>query len=288
MSIPYGSIRIFRSSVLVWVIGFVLSAYGSLDALNFMGRSPVYLPPGVFKYATHALAMLPKSLGDVLVLLIVPVLVLLCVHDLVRGSRWWTAFFIWFFYVNLMDRAWLAGSGGQQLIANLLFWNILLPCGSGSDQGTGSWRSIIGHSAFWIVRFQLLLAYTATGLHKLTGVHWVDGTALGIVATDPAFGPMWVAEDPSIAALITWAVLLFQITFPLAVWLRSTRYVWLCIGCLFHLSTAVWMDIPEMGMAFIAAYPIWLYSTDSERVLGTIRHFKRRLVHSMPSPLEGR
>lgn len=255
MMVQWSVIRLFQRTVMLWVIGFTCSAYWGPQALNAMGRSPLFVPPGPLKYVTHALALLPDGIDDGAVLVVLPLLLIFCARDLLLAPRWWSAALIWFLYTNLMNRAWLAGSGGQQLIANLLFWNIFL-CGkrtaTGGDEASG-WA----FAAFWILRLQLSIAYLATGLHKLTGTHWLDGTAMGIVATDPAFGPAWIADHALVASLVTWAVLLFQITFPIAVWFRRTRYAWMVVGILFHLGTALWMDIPEMGLAFIAAYAIW-------------------------------
>ena len=276
MMIAWASVRLFQRAMLVWVIGFIASAYFGIDALNTMGSSPLYAPPGPLKFITHALAMVPDGLNDLLVLLVVPILVLLCLRDLLRAPRWWSSLLIWFLYANLMDRAWLAGSGGQQLIANLLFWNIFLSLRfvGGGNGHMAAWShghmSPLPHEpmatcAFWIIRVQLLLAYFATGLHKLTGTSWLDGTAMGIVASDPAFGPLWIVDHPLIASITTWAVLAFQLTFPIAVWFRRTRYGWMLLGILFHLATALWMDIPEMGLAFIAAYPIWFDDQDVHR-----------------------
>ena len=255
MMVQWSVIRLFQRNVLLWVIGFTSSAYWGFEALNAMGLSPLYLPSGPLKYVTHALAMLPDGVNDLVVLVAVPLLILLSVHDLLRAPRWWSALLIWFLYTNLMNRAWLAGSGGQQLIANLLFWNIFLS----GNRTTAGLDGALGWSfpAFWILRLQVLIAYLATALHKLTGTHWLDGTAMGVVATDPAFGPLWIVDQPFAASLSTWAVLLFQITFPVAVWFRRARYAWMFFGIIFHLATALWMDIPEMGLAFIAAYAIW-------------------------------
>lgn len=263
MMVQWSVTRLFQRTVLLWVIGFTCSAYWGVDALNAMGRSPLFVPPGPLKYVTHALALMPKGIDDLAVLVAVPVLLIVCLRDLLRAPRWWSAVLIWFLYTNLMNRAWLAGSGGQQLIANLLFWNILLCCKrtrAGGGEALG-WA----FAAFWILRIQLVIAYLATGLHKLTGTHWLEGTAMGVVATDQAFGPAWIADHPLVASLSTWAVLLFQITFPIAVWFRRTRYAWMVVGILFHVGTTIWMDIPEMGLAFIAAYAIWFDDREVQR-----------------------
>lgn len=260
MSIPRTTILLFRKALLVWVLGFVASAWlGPHDATTML-RSSVFLPAGPLTPLTHALLYLPGSWVGICAPVAAFILVLLCIHGLLRGSHWWTALPIWWLYINLMHLAWLAGSGGQHLIANLLFWNILLSL-NGPRIG-----ALAKASAFWIIRMQVLLAYLATALHKLSGTHWVDGTAVGIVATDAAFGPLWIVGFPLFAKLTTWAVLLFQLTFPVAVWFSALRLPWMAFGVLFHLATALWMDIPEMGLAFIVSYSIWLSDHDFVRM----------------------
>jgi len=263
MTIPWNSVKLFRAAIHLWVIGFLLSAMPEAEWLWDFPVSPeLPAPPGPFSGFTHAFrTWLP---GEVAVF-IAPLVVLLCLRNLLRPARWWSALIVWMLYTSLMNRAWMAGSGGQQLISNLLFWLIFLPDGSRTASPDG-WRSVLGTSAFWILRLQLLLAYAATGLHKLTGTHWLDGTALGIVATDPAYGPLWLAQFPTAAMALTWAVLVFQLTFPIAVWFRRTRVPWMVIGIAFHLGTAFALGIAEMAFAFLAAYPIWLNEEEAARI----------------------
>lgn len=273
MALPWKSIKLFRAAIHLWVIGSLLSALPGAEWLWEYPVSPV-LPaaPGPFAFFTHAFTTwLPPEWT----LIAVPVLLLVCVRNLLRPARWWSALLVWMLYTSLMNRAWMAGSGGQQLMSNLLFWLILLPDGSRPFAPNG-WRAVLGTSAFWILRLQLLLAYAATGLHKLTGTHWLDGTAMGIVATDPAYGPAWLADAPAIAMAMTWAVLLFQLTFPIAVWFRRTRVPCMVVGILFHLGTAFSLGIPEMAFAFIAAYPIWLNDDEAGRI-GRLLPRRRRM-----------
>jgi hypothetical protein len=281
MSIPQNTVLLFRKALLLWLLGFTVSAWLGLDDINTMLGSPAFRPPGPFTLVTHTLLYLPATWIGICAPIVALVLVLLCVHDLLRGSRWWTALLMWWSYINLIHVAWLAGSGGQHLISNLLLWNILLSLNASPK---AMWARA---SAFWIIRLQVLMAYLATGLHKLTGTHWVDGTAMGIVATDAAFGPAWMAELPLFAAIVTWAVLLFQFTFPIAVWWSRTRRPWMLFGALFHLGTALWMDIPEMAFAFLVAYTIWLHPNDVERLRSWLPFKRSRTTASGPSAAVG-
>lgn len=239
-----GSIRLFQRLSLLWLTGFLLSGIASAERLWLHPVSPVWLPPGPLRFVTHVLSgELPSGVVEVALIL----LFVLSFYQLAKGARPLPMLITWFLYVNLMNRAWMASSGGQQLMGSLLFWSIPL---AAKDE---RWRFL----GLWAIRLQLLLAYTATGLHKLTGHLWLDGTALDVAATDGAYGPAWIAGHRTIVALLTWAVLLFQFTFPLAVWFKATRPWWMAFGILFHLATAFWMDIPEMGLAFVVAYATW-------------------------------
>ncbi len=235
---------LFLRAVPAWLLGFLLSGLSEAEWLWLHPVSPPWFPPGPLRYATHALC---GEVPEPVVVLVLALALALAGWQLIARPRWWAWALIWFLFTNLMNRAWLSGSGGQQLMSNALFWGVFLAAGSERLRFIG----------LWAIRLQLLLAYAATGLHKLTGAHWIDGTALGIAATDQAFGPAWLASFPLLCTLATWMILAFQLTFPLAIWFRRLRLLWLIGGALFHLATTVWMDIPEMGLAFIACYPIW-------------------------------
>lgn len=271
MSIPAHTVVLFQRALHLWVLLHLLSALPAMEVLWLDPLSPTH-PMGGPRYAlVHAFgSWLPVRAAP----LVLACTLLVACWGVFRPLRWWLALPLWVGHTSLMNLAFMASSGGQQLIANLLFWNVLLCLGR---SGHLLW---IGATGFWIIRLQLLLAYVATGLHKLTGTHWLDGTAMGIVASDPAFGPVWLTDLPLLAKSITWAVLLFQLTFPLVVWWRRTRRSWMAFGAVFHLGTALWLGIPEMGAAFIAAYAIWL--SDEEAVM-VLRRLRWRRTVSVPA-----
>lgn len=251
---PEGGVRLLQRLSMLWLIGFLLSGLQSAERLWLHPVSPEWLPPGPLRVITHALCgEFPSGIVELSIL----TLFLLAFWQLIRGCHPLLLAATWFLYVNLMNRAWMASSGGQQLMASLLFWSIPLAAKDERSRFMG----------LWAIRLQLLLAYAATGLHKLTGHLWLNGTALGVAATDGAYGPSWMAGYPVISEALTWAVLLFQFTFPVAVWFRRTRVPWMAFGLVFHLGTAIWMDIPEMGLAFIVAYAAW-WGSDAIRPVG--------------------
>ncbi len=269
MSIPPKTVRLFRAAVHAWLIIDVLL---SLPAVEWIWGRPISSslpgPPGPFRYLTHAFYFwLPGTFA----LPAVGVLLMLSVRALLRPARWWSAVLIWSLFTSLLNHAWLVGTGGHQLIANVLFWLIFLPNGAVNAPAraafVGDVRDVLGVAAFWIIRLQLLLAYGVTGIQKLTGYQWTHGHAIGIVATDPDYGPAFLAGQGGLLTLLTFAVLVFQLVFPLAVWWRPTRIMWMWCGVVFHVSTGLAFGILDMGLAFLAIYPIWWGEATATKVL---------------------
>ena len=158
---------------------------------------------------------------------------------------------------------WLASNGGIQLMENMLFWSSFLHISTSPHPLI----STLSSAAFWIGRLQLLLAYAAAAAHKFTGTTWLDGSAMSLVVADPTFNLGWLSASPGLCSALTYATLAFMTLFPFALWWKPTRRAWLCIGVVFHLCTAVFMGIPQMGFAFIACYALWLNDEEAQAIM---------------------
>lgn len=251
-------IRLLQRAVHLWLFGCLLSTLPIARALWLDPVvEPLPAPPGWSAMLTHVFS---GGLAQAAVLPAVLLLMALALRGVVARSVWWITLVEWILFSSLQNAAWPAASGGQQLIANVLFWMVFLPGREpdGAAAARVGVRSIMGTAAFWIIRLQLLVAYGGTGLQKLTGEHWLAGHAVGIVATDPDHGPAWLATWPWLALVVGHGVLLFQLTFPLAVWWRATRRWWMWMGVAFHLATGITFGIVDMGTAFLVVYPIWM------------------------------
>lgn len=190
-----------------------------------------------------------------------------------RFPRWWLGLLIWFLFRIITHRMWLASNGGIQLMENMLFWSSFMHLSTSSN----ALLSGLGTSAFWIARLQLLLAYGAAAAHKFTGSTWLDGSAVSLVAADDTFNLGWLSTSPTLCAVLTYTTLAFMALFPLVVWWRPTRRIWLCVGVLFHLSTAVFMGIPQMGFAFIACYALWLDEAEARAIIHRVEGWWSRI-----------
>lgn len=258
MKVSPNSIVLFRHALHVWLIGFILTSLPAMEELWSDPISPALPAPGFARSFTHAF----NSWAEGWEVVGVAILLFLATFQLLRRSDLVLSVMIWALFTSLMNKAWLASSGGQQLISNMLFWLIFLP-----EPRKGEHPSVIGTAAFWIVRLQLLIAYVATAMHKMTGDLWISGDAIAVVVSDPLYGPQWLLRWPVVMMLLTWSTLLFQITFPIAIWFQRTRIPWMIAGILFHVVTAIIFQIPEMAFAFILCYPIWMNDREVRKLL---------------------
>jgi hypothetical protein len=251
------TIRLFQRAVHVWLFGYTLSCLPMAEWLWDFPVSPPLPVPGSMGWFMNAFGTwLPAGLA-------VPaagVLLLFAAYGVFREQPRWMAFLTWMLFASLVQRAWLASCGGLLLMNNVLLWMVLLRQRTPTKAG-----EFLSQLAFWMIRAQLLFTYIATGVHKLTGTSWLDGTAVGIVSSDPQFGPHALAAWPMLSAALTLSLLAFQFLFPVAVWWRRSRYLAMALGVAFHLGTAVFIGIPQMGAAFIVCYVIWLDEDVSQR-----------------------
>lgn len=118
------------------------------------------------------------------------------------------------------------------------------------------------------IAFQSMLAYVASGSAKMTSTIWRSGKALGAILNTQSYGrkaaSLFLHRFPLISLLGGWAVMVFQVTFPLSILLSPTScLIALAMGAMFHIAIAVTMGLNNFVWSFIAAYPaLWLASAE--------------------------
>lgn len=252
---------LFRKALNAWVALYMVALLGLGDGA--WGAAPVHvLSAHAFGagWVNGTLDALDERSGPFLCMLVLGIAVWRW-----RGAGLWPGLLLWLLFRLITARTWLASNGGIQLMETMLLWCALLAPAERTD-GAGAF---VARFAFWAARLQLVLVYAVTALHKAQGSTWPDGRAVLLVAKDPAFHLGALAAYPGLCAVLTWGAIGFMALFPLAVWWSPTRRIILAVGVVFHLLTALFMDIPQMGLAFIACYTIWLEAEDV-RALGTL------------------
>lgn len=136
----------------------------------------------------------------------------------------------------LAKRRWLSRRGCSEVSSSL----------SEAGQGRGAKKF-----AIWplrLIQIQTSLILFSTGIEKLYGQEWLDGTALYYVSRLDDFFyrfpvPAFPFESSSWIACLTWGTLVMELSLPILIWLPKTRWFGLVVVFLFHLSLEYSMNL---------------------------------------------
>jgi hypothetical protein len=117
---------------------------------------------------------------------------------------------------------------------------------------------------FGYLALQLVLSYFMAGKVKVMNPEWRSGRALQDVFAFSAYPVSTqlraLAGRPRILWVMSWAVICFELFFPLAILSQTTLIAALCLAALFHLANAVLFGLNRFFWIWLAAFPalIWL------------------------------
>ncbi len=121
------------------------------------------------------------------------------------------------------------------------------------------WQEI----AFGYLAIQLVLSYFISGWVKIVNPEWRSGQALKDVFQFSAYPVSeslrgW-AKSPQILFYVSWAVILFELIFPFALFSSTALAIALGIAALFHFSNACFFGLNRFFWVWISAYPALLW-----------------------------
>jgi hypothetical protein len=115
-----------------------------------------------------------------------------------------------------------------------------------------------------ILELQIAWIYLATGLEKLGGIDWIEGTAAYYaLQLEHTFARPWahaIAVDPALSHLITWFTLAVELSFLPLVMIPSTltRAVGALAAAAMHLGIALLMNVGNFPIVMIATCVLFL------------------------------
>lgn len=122
------------------------------------------------------------------------------------------------------------------------------------------WKEI----AFGYLALQLILSYVMSGWVKITNPEWRSGQALQDVLRFSAYPAsesirQW-ANRPRLILIGSWAVMMFELIFPLTLLTQPTLIIGLTLATGFHLANAYLFGLNRFVWVWLAAYPsiFWL------------------------------
>ncbi|MDX3516196.1 HTTM domain-containing protein [Streptomyces caniscabiei] len=112
------------------------------------------------------------------------------------------------------------------------------------------------------IALQITLVYVTSGLYKVQGRLWQDGTALFHIMRVPEFTYPGVSnlvyENDFIVVAGTYATTLFMVYFPLGILVPALRPWTASVSIVFHLSIAIFMGLTSFALTMVACDLIFL------------------------------
>jgi len=164
---------------------------------------------------------------------------------------------------------------GLAILSLAILWRFQGPYNGGADRmgllalwcltaarlaPTQPWREVL----FGYLGLQLMLSYFISGWVKVVNPDWRSGRALRDVFQFSAYPVSetlrrW-AGRPRVLLAMSWAVIAFELTFPLTMLSQGTLIVGLAVAATFHLANACLFGLNRFFWTWLSVYPaiLWL------------------------------
>lgn len=166
----------------------------------------------------------------------------------------------WFVHLCAAQSGMLVTYGADNLITIGLFYLMLapLPDRFALDRPVFKQKS---SDAEWlgffrrILQLHLCLIYSFSGLAKALGSGWWTGASLWHALTRSPFDVV----PPALLAKVSWALpplgvlaVALELGYPICIWLKETRFIWLVLICGMHAAIGIFMAMPLFALVMIA------------------------------------
>ena len=277
---PLGLIRILVGGLLAWS----LFVYG-LDLRAFFGREGWANLETVLQFRSEQAAGSWSFWFSVPDAMLRPVwvacLAVLLAWTLGLWSRT-TAVLAWIIAVSTARRAPISLYGFDQIVST---WALYLAAAGASGQAVsldrliarfkrnraevatrrkdGRWTAPSGvpvptvsaNLGLRLIQCHLVLIYGMSGLSKLRGVPWWEGTAIwGTIAAGEfrLFDLTWLAGFPLVLNAMTHFAVALEAGYPVLIWIKPARPLVIAAAMMMHLAIGLTLGLFEFGLAMIA------------------------------------
>lgn len=128
----------------------------------------------------------------------------------------------------------------------------------------GSLHPLLAKAALWYITLQVVSSYFLAGLYKIKEPKWRLGTAVfGFVSSPSYKTPQFILDksrDPNWAKMLAWGVILFELSFPLALFHPLTKF-YIVLGMAFHLMNFITFGLNRFFWVWCASYPALYFAS---------------------------
>jgi hypothetical protein len=259
---PVNTIKLFRSTILVFIFLYVLQFLPIAAAYFGVGNYmvPYYKSSNILlkplnllegeQYSKYYLLFVYGILSSIIAFFFFP---------LKRLSLIITYILL----MNLYHKTAPLQNGGFSLLTMVLFMLLFIDEDAKRTKNN-YWRTIkisIANFTLVAIKLQVVFLYVVASYYKMQGETWLNGTAFYYVLyndmySHPLFTNLFI-DNTFVIKTISWFTLFFQLFFPILVWLKKIKNVMLFAGIFLHLMIAWVNGIVDFGLIMILMYTLF-------------------------------
>lgn len=233
--------------------------------LLFSADSIVYTTPKTIGYVKDFAFYLYNSSFIYLSYLFIFGTVLCCIFPFVLNLNFLTGwlkrlqyicpisdFILWLLIININHKIYPTLTAGDYLLNQFLFFN----CFIAFSPSESTLKKVLHNFASIAIIVQLCLVYFISTLAKLNNNEWLNGTAIATILQVKHYSIhfFYYSKQNTLSVIINYAVLFYQLLFPLLIWFKKIKIPLLLIGILMHLFIACVMGLISFGFIMILGY----------------------------------
>jgi hypothetical protein len=129
-------------------------------------------------------------------------------------------------------------------------------------------------------QIHISIAYFFSGFDKMLGFNWRNGEAiwkainLPYANRDFYFNFSWLAEHPFLLIFMGWATFIIEMCYPLFIWIKPTRKIWLFFTILMHLGIALTLNLYYFS-AIMIVWNITNFYFEPGKAFDLVKKFKK-------------
>lgn len=247
------SLRLFASLVYLWLFVNAICLWGSADILWY--KSKILYRHGVsgsfLENFFYQLVWHPQRFNWIFSIHVISALI--GIFDkrwaiVPRIIAWASGLIVFYSAVNVFN------SGMLLILLMALFCSVVF------TKSITQFGIALSNAARLACLIQLAIVYFTAGLYKASGYQWMDGSALYYTAYIDHFSSptmrSFFTDHYFISQILTWFGLIYQLVFPLFLFFKKGRWIFLTLGISFHLFIGMFMHLWDFASAMIICYVI--------------------------------
>jgi hypothetical protein len=256
------TIKVFRTSILIFIFLYVV---------QFLPIAKQYFGPGNYMvpyYKSSNLLLKPLNLLEgtqfsaYYLYFLVGILMSILAYFLLPLKRI-SLIITYILLMNLYHKTAPLQNGGFSLLT-MVFFMLLFIDEDAANTKNEYWKVIkmsVANFVILAIKLQVVFLYLVASYYKMQGTTWVDGTAFFYVLyndmySHPLFTNLFI-DNTFVIKSVSWFTLLFQLFFPILVWIKKTKNIMLLAGIFLHIMIAWVMGIVDFGIIMILMYTLF-------------------------------